>query len=313
MLPVSVIHYSREDPRTSVGGVQRFARNLEQIFAEVRFLTPHAQGRQDALRSGAPIICDNQLVVDWPGSVPVIGFQHGVAAVKFQATRSLGHWRLARAQRRAAGRPNTLWVACARWVGDNFGRLYGNRAEHVVYYPVDTGRFDGKRDPDGRLLLHDARTRNKGSGLIAPLQRAFPDWRLEPLGVAPDAVPDRMRRAAAFLHLSRYEGNSLVCNEAMAMDLPCLFSRVGLFREVEGPSDVWTIAPELIRGATPALVSEVRRFLDSLGERSYHPRAWILAHATLDHAERGWRKVLLDFQNRFQRDLGLAPPAQGQR
>ena len=44
-------------------------------------------------------------------------------------------------------------------------------------------------------------------------------------------MPDRFRQGAAFLHLSRYEGNSIVCNEAMAMDLPCLFTRVGLMRD----------------------------------------------------------------------------------
>jgi hypothetical protein len=308
VLPLPVIHYSRDDPRTTVGGVQRFARNLERIFAEVRYLTPDSPGREQAARSGIPIICDNQLVRDWPEEVPVIGFQHGVAAVKFQATRSLGHWRLWRAQRRAANRPNTLWVACARWVAQASGQLYGNRAEHVIYYPVDTDRFDGRRNPEPRLLLHDARTENKGSRLIPRLQRAFPDWRFEPLGVQPEQVPERMRRGAAFLHLSRYEGNSLVCNEAMAMDLPCLMSRVGLFREGngEGPTEVWTVEPGLLRGRITRLESELRRFLASLGQRRYHPREWILEHATLAHAERGWREVMLDYQKRFQRDVELA-------
>jgi hypothetical protein len=128
MLPLSVIHYSHEDPRTSIGGVQGFARNLERLFAEVRYLTPGSRNRRAALTSRVPIICDNQLVLDWPPEHPVIGFQHGVAAVKYQATGSLGHWRLARAQRRAAARPNTLWVACARWIAEAFGALHGNAA-----------------------------------------------------------------------------------------------------------------------------------------------------------------------------------------
>jgi len=306
VLPVSVIHYSRDDPRTSIGGVQRFARNLERIFAEVRYLTPRSRGRHDALRSGSAIICDNQLVVDWPESAPVIGFQHGVAAVKFEATRSPGHWNLARAQRRAAARPNTLWVACARWVAESFGRLYGNAASHVIYYPVDTERFDGRRAASERLLLHDARTRHKGSRVILRLQHSFPDWRFEPLGVPPDQVADRMRRATGFVHLSRYEGNSLVCNEAMAMDLPCLFSRVGLFRDPDGPTEVWTVDPALLRGTQSSLEQEVGSFLASLSQRAVHPREWVLAHATLAHAERGWREVLLDFQNRFQFDVGIA-------
>lgn len=306
MLSLSVIHYSREDPRTSIGGVQGFARTLERLFAEVRFLTPRSRNRRAAITSRVPIICDNQLVLDWPPEHPVIGFQHGVAAVKYQATGSLGHWRLARAQRRAAARPNTLWVACARWIAEAFGALHGNAATHVIYHPVDTARFDGRReDPDSRLLLHDARTRNKGRHLVARLQAALPQWRVEPLHCAPEAVPERMRHARAFLHLSRYEGNSLVCCEAMAMDLPCCFSRVGLLRDSGGPTEVWTLDPALLRGSPAGLLDEVQRFLASLAERRYNPRPWILAHATLELAELGWRAVLQDFQERTQWDLGL--------
>ncbi|HEV8598684.1 MAG TPA: hypothetical protein VGQ69_04950 [Gemmatimonadales bacterium] len=306
MLPLSVIHYSREDPRGSIGGVQSFARNLKRLFAEVRYLTPRSPNLRAALQSRVPIICDNQLVLDWPPEHPVIGFQHGVAAVKFQATRSLGHWRLARAQRRAASRPNTLWVACARWIADAFAALHGNGAAHIIYHPVDTARFDGRlADPDSRLLLHDARTPHKGRQLIERLQPAFPEWRLEPLACPPEAVPERMRHARAFLHLSRYEGNSLVCCEAMAMDLPCCFSRVGLLRDPGGPTEVWTLDPALLRGNPAGLVGEVARFLESLEWRRYHPRPWILAHATLERAELGWRTVLLDFQARSQWDLGL--------
>ncbi len=310
MLPLSVIHYSREDPRTSVGGVQRFARNLERIFAEVRFMTPGAPGRAAALESRHPIICDNHFVLDWPAEHPVIGFQHGVAAVKYRATGSLGHWSLARKQRRAASRPNTLWVACAEWVGRSFARLHGNGASHLIYYPVDTARFDGRLENAGsRLVLHDARTRNKGKRLLPRLQRAFPEWRFEPLGCAPEAVPDRMRVAAAFVHLSRYEGNSLVCNEAMGMDLPCLFTRVGLLQDSLAPSDVWAVDPELLAGDPSRLLTETAGFLRSLATRTYHPRPWVLAHATLEIAEARWREVMLDFQQRAGWDLGLAPRA----
>ena len=305
MLPLAVIHYSGNDPRTTVGGVQRFGRNLEAIFAEVRHLTPRSRQLGEARRAGLPIICDNQYVLDWPAGAPVIGFQHGVAAVKFQATRSLSHWRLARAQRRAAARPNTLWVACAEWVGRAFGRLYGNAARRVIRYPVDTERFDGRRDLAGaRLLLHDARTRHKGKQLIPRLQRAFPAWRFEALDCPPERVPERMRGAAAFLHLSRYEGNSLVCGEAMSMDLPCLFTRVGLLLDSDAPTEVRVIAPELL-DAEPELHREVAAFLDTLGSRHYHPREWVLEHATLALAEAGWRRVMLDFQGASGWDLGL--------
>ncbi|HEV8149994.1 MAG TPA: glycosyltransferase [Gemmatimonadales bacterium] len=314
MLPLAVVHYSADDPRSSVGGVQRFARNLERIFAEVRFLTPRSRDRALLLQHRIPVICDNQLVRDWPVDYPLIGFQHGVAAVKFAATRSFGHWRLARAQRRAAARPNTLWVACAEWVGTTFAQLYGNGAAHVVYYPVDTERFDGQLANTGsRLILHDARTRHKGKHWMPRLQRAFPPWRFEPLDCPPELVPERMRQARAFVHLSSYEGNSLVCGEAMAMNLPCLLTRVGLLRDADGPREVWALDPRLLRGTPVALFGEVERFLASLPTRSYQPREWILAHATLAHAEARWRQVLLDFQALSGWELGLSPEPQGQR
>jgi glycosyltransferase involved in cell wall biosynthesis len=305
VLPVAVVHYAGEDPRTSIGGVQRFGRNLERIFAEVRYLTPRSRNRLGVLRDRLPIICDNHYVLDWPAKHPVIGFQHGVAEVKYQATRSLGHWWLARKQRRAAARPNTLFVACAEWVGRTFGQLYGNAARRVVYYPVDTDRFDGRLENAGsRIVLHDARTRHKGKRLIPGLQAAFPEWRFEPLACPPDEVPGRMRRAAAFVHLSRYEGNSLVCGEAMGMDLPCLFSRVGLFQDPNGPTDYWPVDPALLDDPG-GLEHEVGAFLESLATRRYHPRAWVLANATLQHAESSWRAVLQDFQDQSGWDLGL--------
>jgi hypothetical protein len=309
MLPLSVIHYGRDDPRTTIGGVQRFAINLERIFAEVRYLTPRSREREEALRARLPIICDNHLVRDWPAQHPVIGFQHGVAAVKYQATGSLSHWRLARAQRRAAARPNTLWVACAEWVSQAFGRIQGNAAAHVIHYPVDLARFDGRLENTGsRLILHDARTRHKGKRLIPRLQAAFPEWRFEALDCRPEQVADRMRSARAFIHLSRYEGNSLVCGEAMGMNLPCLFSRVGLLLDSDAPQEVWPVEPGVLddRGR---LIREVGGFLESLEVRSYNPRAWILTHATTEIAEAGWRRVMLDFQKRAGWDLGLTVAA----
>ncbi len=89
-IPLTVIHYSRHDPRRVTGGVERFGLTLERVFERVEFLTPDCRReRREALSRQIPIICDNQRVMDWPEGHPVIGFQHGVGAVKFQATRSL--------------------------------------------------------------------------------------------------------------------------------------------------------------------------------------------------------------------------------
>ncbi len=296
-LPIAVAHYGRHDPTTHVGGVETFARNLRLVFDEVALLHPKSAELKAWRERGLPIICDNQTVLDWPDSVPVIGFQHGVAAVKATHTRSFTDRRLARGQAKAARRERTVWVACAQWISRTFQALHGNGARHVVYHQVDLDRFDGqRREIDPRLVLHDARTEPKGKALVERLQAAFPQWKLEPLACTPQQVPDRMRRARAFLHLSRYEGNSIVCNEAMAMDLPCLFTRVGLMQDEGGPDEVEVIDADRAFGEPAWLVERFAAFVDGLDDREVHPRRWVLEHATLPVARAGWQRVIDDWR-----------------
>jgi len=145
-----------------------------------------------------------------------------------------------------------------------------------------------------RLVLHDARDPHKGSGLVPVLRDAFPAWRFEGLDCSPAEVPDRLRAAAAFVHLSAYEGNSLVCQEAMAMDLPCLFTDVGLFRDpIE--ADVVCIPKRVAFGPRGGLVDAVGGFLASVGRRRFRPRAWSLEHAGREASAAAWRRVLAEF------------------
>lgn len=296
-LPFVAINLCKGDPRTTTGGVQTFARNLALSFASVDFMTPDTLDVDRIRRERIPLICDNQTVLCVPDDVPVIGWQHGVGLEKLLATRE--PWRIALAvqQYRAAKRKNTLWCAGARWIGEYFGKISGNAAKHVIYYPVDTDRFDGMLDNAGsNLILHDGRTPHKGKHLIAELVKAFPRWRFESLACKPAEVPDRMRKARAFIHLSRYEGNSIVCNEAMAMDLPCLFTDVGLLRDVNRPSDIQVIPMKRAFSDPAFLVRETGTFLASLETRRYNPRGWALQNITQAHAIAGWTEIMASFQ-----------------
>jgi hypothetical protein len=274
-----------------VGGVESFARNLELIFEEVVFSTSAKPLLREVQERRMPVVCDNDTVLDWPRAIPLIGFQHGVAAEKVLTTRSWTDLRLAFRQARAARRDDTTWLACAPWIAQRFADKYGKRAE-VIFHSVDPLRFDGQLQNEGsRLVLHDARSTHKGKHLIEILRRAFPDWRFEPLACSPQAVADRMRKAAAFLHLSRYEGNSIVCNEAMAMNLPCLFTRVGLFRS-QITADVALIEAKDAFGSAPKLVEVTGRFLESLPARNYAPRDWVMQNATLEVSRKRWASAL---------------------
>jgi hypothetical protein len=296
----SIVHYALHDPRSMPGGVETFARNLELIFREVRYMTPGNLDLELIRRERLPVICDNQWVVDIPADIPAIGFQHGVAWRKFVSIRGAGTFDLAWRQARAARRHNTLWVACARWVGETFGRLHGNAARHIVHYPVDLERFVANTantaNTEARLVLHDGRTPHKGSLVYPLLARAFPDWRFEPLDCAPSEVAARFRQGRAFLHLSSYEGNSVVCNEAMAMNLPCLFTHVGLL--LDGfPLDVSVVPRSYVYGPLARLrrgllLEKTREFLDSLAQRRYAPRAWVEENASIPVARRRWSEAM---------------------
>lgn len=294
----TVVHYGDNDPFAVTGGVETFARNLCAVFEEVVYITPRARNIERVRGGCLPVICDNQRALDWPTDIPVIGFQHGVAADKARATRSIGRYLLSRRQRRVASRPNTLWVAGAEWISERFGELYGNRADHVIYHPIDIERFDGVRTGDSsNLILHDARLKHKGSRLMPLLVSAFPDWSFEPLNCSPNETNERMRGARAFVHLSRYEGNSLVCNEAMAMNLPCLFTRVGLMKDPKAPADVFVIDAESAFNDTDYLLRSAGAFLDTLEARTYRPRRWVLENATIDKAIVKWSGVMKDFDS----------------
>jgi hypothetical protein len=307
-LPISIVHYGRYDPRTRIGGVETFARNLDRVFQSVEFMTPENLNVERVRKDHILVICDNQFVTDWPDSIPVIGFQHGVAAVKCKITKKRSDRARAARQAKAAERPNTLWVACAHWISNTFAHLHGNGASHVVYHQVDLERFDGERgDVDQSLILHDARSVHKGKKLVAYLQKQFPAWRFEPLDCKPAEVPERMRGAKAFLHLSRYEGNSIVCNEAMAMNLPCMFTTVGLMKDADGPDDVFRVDPDLAFGDAGALVAAFDGFTRTLETRTYTPRMWVMEHASpVVHLD-AWRGVTESFAAMSGWKIGLDP------
>jgi hypothetical protein len=295
-IPRKVVHYSRLDPETNRGGVESFARNLRLCFEEVEFMTPSTRDEARVKRERLAVICDNQTVLDWPTDVPLIGFRHGVAWRKARITRSVHDLGLAVRQLRAARRPNVAWVSCARWIEQAFTRFASCPAAGVIYHPVDLERFDGVLDNSGsRLVLHDARSEHKGQSLVQRLARDLPDYRFEALACPSQQVPERMRSAAAFLHLSRYEGNSIVCNEAMAMNLPCLFTRVGLLLDAEQRLDVQLIEPRLAFADYPALLATTREFLASLTTRAYRPRTWVTEHASLPATRAGWQACLTQF------------------
>jgi hypothetical protein len=307
LLAMRVIHHARLDPRGRVGGVHSFALGLRQVFTDVEFTTPSTPSLEKLATPETLVICDNHSVTDWPRGYPVVGFRHGVAAEKVRLTRNWTDTKLALGQWRAAHRKGVIWVACAGWIADASQRFYGSRTDHVVYHPIDTERFDGRLDNVGsRLILHDARGAHKGQHLIPVLQKTFPDWHFEGLNCTPSEVPERMRTAAGFIHLSRYEGNSIVCCEAMAMNLPCLFTNVGLMRDPALNLDVSIIDATRSFSDSAYLIASVSSFLHEISTGTRQPRNWILENATLTQVRHRWRAIADEWQEQMRR---LTPTA----
>jgi len=298
-IPRTVVHYSWQDPESNRGGVESFARNLALIFERVEFMTPKTRDEARVRAERLPVICDNHMVLDWPLDLTVIGFQHGVAWRKARVTRSLYDVRLGWRQLRAARRPNVIWIACARWIADAFARFTLCESKRVIYHPVDLERFDGKLDNHAsKLVLHDGRSPHKGQQLLAVLAERLPDYRFEALDCAPADVPERMRHALAFLHLSRYEGNSIVCNEAMAMGLSCLFTRVGLMLDGAEQFDVATIDARLAFSNSDELIEQTRAFLARAQHAPLRPRPWLEQNASRELTVSRWEEALRAFDAR---------------
>lgn len=301
-----VIHYGRYNPDVKVGGVESFARNLRLVFDKVTFMYPENLDEALIRRTNIPVICDNQNVLDISSDIPVIGFRHGVAREKVMHTKSWNTFKLAYKQYRASKRPNVTWVSCAQWIAQKSEELYGAINTEVIYHPVDLTRFKGGVDQinsKNNVILHDARTEHKGKFLLKHLAKIFPEWQFEKLGCKPEDVPQRMSEGRAFIHLSRYEGNSIVCNEAMAMDMPCFFTKVGLMRDHSAPDDIYVIEMKKAFTDFSFLETEFEKFSRSLSERQYHPRKWVMEHATPEISRDIWERVLSQ-----QKEL-IAPPS----
>jgi hypothetical protein len=314
-IPLRVVHHGRHDPCDRHGGVEAFARRLTDVFEHVEFTWSGERGLRALARDRPLVICDNDTVLDWPRDLPLMAFQHGVAWQKVRVTRTLTDAAMALRQWFAAGRSRTVWIACAHWIADAFAAARRDAPQHVVYHHVDTERFDGRLNNAGsRLVLHDARSPHKGAALIPFLATVLPQWRFEALACRPEEVAARLRKAAAFVHLSRYEGNSIVCLEAMAMNLPCIFTDVGLARDVAPGHvrlDVGLVdAKRAFRDPEYAAL-EVGRLLAAMRMHPPAPREFVRTNATPENARAGWRRVLADFAARTGRaiDLGRDPSA----
>ena len=83
------------------------------------------------------------------------------------------------------------------------------------------------------------------------------------------------------------------------MNLPCLFTRVGLMLDGAERFDVQVVEPRLaFRGGAP-LAEAFRSFVRWSREREPNPRAFCLEQTNVEENRRVWSRVLADFEARF--------------
>ena len=80
------------------------------------------------------------------------------------------------------------------------------------------------------------------------------------------------------------------------MDLPCLFTRVGLMQDEDGPDQVTILDMERAFTDRAWLRQQFGAFLVGLDQRETHPRQWVLEHAHIDVARASWQRVIDDWR-----------------
>jgi len=327
MIDREIIHhcrYSVHHPQK--GGVENFGLNLKNIFKKVHFTLP-GDITPDLVRlvqaKNIPIICDYHSVLDWPEEVKTIGFQHGCAQLRGEITGETMLKEIGREQVVASKRRNAVWVADSQWVSDMCEKYYGRSAEYIIYHAVSDDFFRNSRTHQRvpvTKVFHDARLAHKGRDIIPVLQEAFPKISFIQLQCKHSKIIDVLKDCDVFMHLSKYEGNSIMCNEVMALNIPLVTTDVGLFHEDLGVEEIRIVPVGGCFGENKDRLIEIfGQYVSALNNRKIGVEKinqWHQSHATNAHNEILWRQVVEENfpvisrspvrapQRRFGNDLG---------
>ncbi|HUT97474.1 MAG TPA: hypothetical protein VM054_00185 [bacterium] len=323
-----LFHYSRNSRcQGHLGGVEKFAWHLHRCLG-ARVYAPAADRPRLFEQLGRNLVrsrrLDGALVVVDGGylgalsaessAYALISLMHGTWAWRYHVLEGLPYERLrnraeVRIQAAAWKNPRLAVVACADHVAWELTDFMGiKRPVTVIRHGVDTELFHPpmRREPVGKkpVVIHAAADRVKREKLIPLLAELLPEFDFRFLGVKsgrPEDEAEGWRRGDLFLHIAAKEGNSYAMLEAMATDLPAVVTSVGVFAADDGGCrrHARVIDPGLPPTDLPAVADAIREAWER--RREYHPREWILRHATLETFTRDWRRFL----NRIAAERGF--------
>ena len=80
------------------------------------------------------------------------------------------------------------------------------------------------------------------------------------------------------------------------MNLPCMFTSVGLMQDENRPKDIFLIDTDKAYKDRDKLIKETGLFLESLSNKNYNPRGWVLKNAIATMSHKKWEQTMIEFQ-----------------
>jgi glycosyltransferase involved in cell wall biosynthesis len=242
-MPVRIVNQYDANYR---GGVPQYNARLQRAFARYGLNVPWehpSRGGWDAAHD--ILIVTNEDAILIPPDIAVIAIQHGCAIERWDRGGHVASeaffGAVDGAQREAAKRERTYWVACSEECAYEYFTHHGYHADRIIPGGLDTNDFfPGERqlrkETERPVVLHDGRDFCKGKDAIGAVAEALGDeFIVRGLDAPPEAVPDAMRAADIFLCLSRLEGCPCVVSEAMASGLVIVTTDTGLYWREDSP------------------------------------------------------------------------------
>ena len=242
-MPVRIVNQYDANYR---GGVPQYNARLQAAFARHGLNVPWehpSRGGWDAAHD--ILIVTNEDAILIPPDIAVIAIQHGCAIERWDRGGHVASeavfGAVDGAQREAAKRERTYWVACSETCAHQYFEHHGYHADRIIPGGLDTDAFfpgerQVKKETELPVVLHDCRDFCKGKDAIGAVAAELgADFDVRALDAAPEGVPDAMREADIFLCLSRLEGCPCVVSEAMASGLVIVTTDTGLYWRADAP------------------------------------------------------------------------------
>ena len=175
---------------------------------------------------------------------------------------------------------------------------HGVKANKIILNGIDLNEFISKEidiTKQKPIVIHAAADKvNKGGDFIKELQSKCTDFDFQYLDAKNlKETSEKYRRGDLFLHLSKYEGDSIAIKEAASSGLPMLVTDVGIFekdtKECPGIIIPWQESRNL-----ELVIQKLHELWNMVKNKQLkmQPRAWAEKYADYERFAKEWREFL---------------------